>query len=104
MIENKVDKDLLSAVADLHDVPMGAYNIRKNGSSAERNSTFTYNDIRDDRSVFYFDLPKGHRKTFRTRLSAVYEGMFTLPAVKCEAMYDNGVYAYSASGIAIVTE
>ena len=73
-------------------------------SSAEGNSTFTYNDIRDDRSVFYFDLPKGQRKTFKTRLNAVYEGSFTLPAVKCEAMYDNGIYAYSASGIAIVTK
>lgn len=39
MIENKVDKDLLSAVADLHDVPMGAYNIRKNGEGMARNST-----------------------------------------------------------------
>lgn len=39
MIENKIDKDLLSAVADLHDVPMGAYNIRKNGEGMARNST-----------------------------------------------------------------
>lgn len=39
MIENKIDKDLLGAVADLHEVPMGAYNIRKNGEGMARQST-----------------------------------------------------------------
>lgn len=39
MLENKIDKDLLSAVADLHEVPMGAYNIRKNGEGMVRQST-----------------------------------------------------------------
>ena len=35
----KIDKELLAAVADLHDVPAGAYNIRKNSGSAGRKST-----------------------------------------------------------------
>jgi len=35
----KIDRDLLKAVADLHDVPAGAYNIRKNSGSAGRKST-----------------------------------------------------------------
>ncbi|MBE6756123.1 MAG: SufD family Fe-S cluster assembly protein [Clostridia bacterium] len=39
MTNNKIDKDLLSAVADLHDVPMGAYNIRKDGEGVARQST-----------------------------------------------------------------
>lgn len=39
MVNNKIDKDLLSAVADLHDVPMGAYNIRKDGEGVARQST-----------------------------------------------------------------
>ena len=39
MIDNKIDKDLLGAVADLHEVPMGAYNIRKNGEGMARQST-----------------------------------------------------------------
>lgn len=87
-------------------IPSGweIYNERLyGGTTGTDNSTYTYNDIRDDRTVFYFDLPAGQRKTFRTRLSAVYEGSFTLPSVKCEAMYDNGIYAYSASGAAVVT-
>ena len=39
MAENKIDKELLSAVADLHDVPMGAFNIRKDGEGVARQST-----------------------------------------------------------------
>ncbi|MEG1894886.1 MAG: SufD family Fe-S cluster assembly protein [Oscillospiraceae bacterium] len=36
---NSVEKDLLEKVADLHDIPQGAYNIRANGDSAGRNTT-----------------------------------------------------------------
>ncbi len=36
---DKFQKDLLEQVADLHEIPGGAYNIRANGSSAGRNST-----------------------------------------------------------------
>ncbi len=36
---NKIDEGLLEAVADLHGVPAGAYNLRKNGEGAERRST-----------------------------------------------------------------
>ncbi len=35
----KIDKELLGQVADLHSVPQGSFNIRKNGESVERNST-----------------------------------------------------------------
>ena len=35
----KKDRDLLKQVADLHEIPKGAYNIRKNSESAGRNST-----------------------------------------------------------------
>ena len=34
-----IQKELLLAVTDLHDVPEGAYNIRANGTSAARNTT-----------------------------------------------------------------
>ena len=36
---NKIDKELLSQIADLHSIPEGAYNIRKNGEALSRNST-----------------------------------------------------------------
>lgn len=34
-----IQKELLEAVAGLHEIPVGAYNIRANGESAARNST-----------------------------------------------------------------
>ncbi len=36
---DEIQKRLLSEVADLHDVPEGAYNIRANGQMAARNTT-----------------------------------------------------------------
>ena len=36
---NKVDKRMLEAVADLHEIPQGAFSLRKNGESAERRSS-----------------------------------------------------------------
>ncbi len=36
---NKIEKDLLLAVADLHQVPQGAYNLRENGKPVERQSS-----------------------------------------------------------------
>ena len=36
---NKIDKKILEAVADLHEIPQGAYNIRKNGEGIGRNTT-----------------------------------------------------------------
>ena len=35
---NNIDKDLLAQIADMHEVPQGVYNIRKNGESIARNS------------------------------------------------------------------
>lgn len=36
---DKIEQTLLEKVADLHTVPEGAYNLRKNGVSAERHTT-----------------------------------------------------------------
>ena len=36
---NAIDKNLLEQVADLHKIPQGAYNIRKNGQGVGRNTT-----------------------------------------------------------------
>lgn len=36
---NKIESDLLAQVADIHKVPLGAYNIRKNGEGIAKNST-----------------------------------------------------------------
>ncbi len=36
---SELEKHMLEAVADLHDIPAGAYNIRRNGEGAARQST-----------------------------------------------------------------
>ena len=36
---NEIEKDLISKISDLHDVPQGAYNIRLNGKLHSRNNT-----------------------------------------------------------------
>jgi len=36
---NAIDKHILETVADLHDIPQGAYNIRKNGEGISRRTT-----------------------------------------------------------------
>lgn len=36
---NEIDKLMLKKVADLHEIPQGAFNIRKNGKGIERNTT-----------------------------------------------------------------
>lgn len=36
---NSLDKQMLEKVADLHEIPQGAYNIRKNGVGVQRNTT-----------------------------------------------------------------
>ena len=41
---DKIKKDLLKEIADIEEVPMGAYNIRENGKAVARNTT-TNNDI-----------------------------------------------------------
>ncbi len=48
-----------------------------------------HEDIRDDRSNFYFDLKPMETKTVRVLLNASYLGTYYLPGVQCEAMYDH---------------
>jgi len=64
--------------------------------SAMKNSTYVYQDIRDDKVLTYFDLNNNESKTFNLMLNASYEGRFYLPAMQAEAMYDNTVYARTA--------
>jgi len=96
-------KDLAN-LALTHMIPSGweIVNDRLTGSE-NSSSSYTSRDIRDDRTLWHFNLPKGSSKTFKVRLHASYEGEFILPAVKCEAMYDPHTCANTASGTAKVT-
>lgn len=69
-------------------------NSRLEGTEeAQRNSTFNYQDIRDDRVLTYFNLGAGQSVTYRVFLNAAYTGRFHLPSTTCSAMYDNTVNA-----------
>ncbi len=63
-------------------------NQRLNDIPQEQNSSFEYQDIRDDRVYTYFDLGMNQQKTFVFYLNASYAGDFYQPPVSCEAMYD----------------
>jgi len=52
-----------------------------------------YQDFRDDRVYTYFDVSSGRRMKFRILLNASYLGKYYLPAVSCDAMYDNNIVA-----------
>jgi uncharacterized protein YfaS (alpha-2-macroglobulin family) len=64
----------------------------------------TYQDIRDDRVLTYFDLKRGKTKIFRILLNASYLGQYYLPTVYCQAMYDNDINARKAGKWIKVTE
>lgn len=93
-----------------HIIPSGweVYNERMTVPEAEPQETtdssgnvsgqYTYQDIRDDRVLTYFNLRRGETKIFTIRLQTTYAGNFILPAVQCEAMYDVNVQARSKAG------
>ena len=72
--------------------------------TATKGSVFTYQDVRDDRVLTYFDLLQGETKTFRIMLMAAYQGRFYLPMVQCEAMYDHTINARMPGGWVEVEE
>jgi uncharacterized protein YfaS (alpha-2-macroglobulin family) len=64
-------------------------------SSGIREDVFDYRDYRDDRVYTFFKLRHYDKKTFRVRLNAAYTGKYYLPAVNCEAMYEDKIHANS---------
>lgn len=59
--------------------------------NATASDYFTYQDIRDDRVMTYFDLYKGRSVTYRLMMNAAYTGRYYLAGAHCEAMYDHTV-------------
>ncbi len=54
---------------------------------------YTYQDIRDDRVITYFNLPKSKTLSITVRVTASFVGKYYMPMIYCEAMYDNRVSA-----------
>lgn len=73
-------------------------NSRSSGVGVSTADPFDYQDVRDDRVLTYFDLPRwsgaanlASKRTYRVALNAAYGGRYFLPGVGCEAMYDSRV-------------
>lgn len=66
-------------------------NTRLLGDEAFKSSPSDYRDIRDDRVNTYFSLYEGQESTYYVMLNAAYTGKYYLPAVYCEAMYNNQI-------------
>jgi uncharacterized protein YfaS (alpha-2-macroglobulin family) len=62
-----------------------------NNDEVFKSSPSDYRDIRDDRVNTYFSLPEGREVTYYVMLNAAYAGHYYLPAVYCEAMYNNSI-------------
>lgn len=57
---NSIDKELLKSISDLHSVPEGSFNIRKNGECLERRSTSDIEIIsKEDKSGIDIIVHKG---------------------------------------------
>ena len=89
-----------SNLALTHIIPSGweIYNERFITPEATPTRNYTYQDIRDDRVLTYFDLQRSELKKFTVRLQATYAGNFVLPAIQCEAMYDASAQARTKAG------
>jgi uncharacterized protein YfaS (alpha-2-macroglobulin family) len=69
-----------------------------NISFAKPSSPSTYQDIRDDRVLTYFDLKNGETKFFRLSANASYAGRYVLPTIRTAAMYDEEIQATTPGG------
>lgn len=91
----------LGLAGELQNIALSAYipsgweihNSRMDEDGAAKATNYTYQDIRDDKVLTYFDLGRTEAKTFNIILNAAYEGKYYLPALNTEAMYDNSVFA-----------
>ncbi|MCZ6793803.1 MAG: MG2 domain-containing protein [Planctomycetota bacterium] len=61
-------------------------------------------DIRDDRVILHFDLPRRGAATYRYAARAVTAGEFALPVVMAESLYDPGIYSRHGAGTVRVTD
>ncbi|MGI6306106.1 MAG: alpha-2-macroglobulin family protein [Bacteroidales bacterium] len=58
-----------------------------------KEGAYDYRDYRDDRVYTYFTLRSGETKRFFIIMTASYRGSYSMPAVVCEALYDESFFA-----------
>ncbi|MBQ1752901.1 MAG: hypothetical protein II109_05780, partial [Paludibacteraceae bacterium] len=89
-------------------VPSGWEILNTKFASEEQDAysgSISYQDVRDDRVLTYIDyLPSGKQTTVTIKLTASYIGTYTLPSIKCEAMYNSQISARTAAGTCKVVQ
>jgi uncharacterized protein YfaS (alpha-2-macroglobulin family) len=82
-------------IALVHPLPasLELANTRLAGNDGSGNSSFKYQDFRDDRVMTYFELRSGESKTISFRVNKTYAGSYYRPAIHAYAMYDESIRA-----------
>ncbi|TCS36385.1 alpha-2-macroglobulin family protein [Reinekea marinisedimentorum] len=94
-VSNDTDRDV-DNLALTKAFPSGWEIENKRFEGELSDDAFDYQDIRDDRVHTYFSLKAGEQRSFNVALHSTYAGIFYLPGVHVEAMYDN---TYQASTV-----
>ena len=93
---DEIQKTLLEQVADLHEVPSGAYNIRANGASAGRNTTANIDIVtKADKQGIDIIIKPGTKK------ESVHIPVIISESGLCEAVY-NDFYVGEDADVVIV--
>ncbi len=87
LFEEMVIQQIFPSGWEITNTRMDNFQSVQEGDQAE------YKDIRDDRVSTFFDIRQNTTRTYRVQLNAAYQGRYYLPAVSCEAMYDNTINA-----------
>ena len=82
-------------IALVHPIPSSweLINYRLAGDQDEKPPAHKYQDIRDDRVMTYFDLPRDGETTVSFRVNKTYGGSYFRPAIHAYAMYDESIRA-----------
>ncbi len=68
------------------------------GGIDNRQNEIEFEEYRDDRVMFYFDLQKSRSVEIEIPLIAAYAGNFLAPMIACEDMYRPEIYAHLRNG------
>jgi uncharacterized protein YfaS (alpha-2-macroglobulin family) len=83
----------VSEIALVHPIPASWELVNFRLGEGSSSSSFSYQDIRDDRVMTYFDLNRGEEKTVQFRVNKTYGGQYFRPAIHTYAMYDESIRA-----------
>lgn len=91
LISNRAYKDLTNIALTLPIPTCLEFTNERLSDQKEKDSSYTYQDIRDDAIYTYFDLNKNAQVRYTFNATVAYKGSFYIPAIHAEAMYDSSI-------------